>query len=402
MFARTLTDSLVRHTSKATGERFLWSHLLRIASSALVLAVLLLSTVNCGGNAAKSSTAKKQTVQRGLYIINAKTGAIDESFPDIDFSNYGLVNAAVSDGSEGWYIGGTFSHIGEVNRNGLARLRNDGSLDAGFSPRLPKRTRVKAIVRHDNVVYVETMSPNSIVVAFNATNGQKLWQAITNQGEGFTGGGLAFANGQLFVGGFFSKIAGVQRSGMAALDPTTGNPTSWHVRLVDGREAEGFIEAMSIDNGVIYYSGSFKGTEAYRENKVLGAFNIRTGRPTSWKPEPNADLYEATAVLATHGQVLAGGKGFAVFDAGTGRIVPWSKRVKNSANAFAVAGNTVYLSATPYDGYGILTRAGGKLVHNLASVVLPSGRVTSWRPMPSPIPYVRALAVSGQNVLVAG
>lgn len=385
-----------------TVERLLWNYGLRIAGNALVLVALLLSVASCGGSSADSSAAKKQTVQRGPYIIKAKTGAIDESFPDIDFENYGLVNAAVSDGSDGWYIGGTFSRIGEVNRNGLARQRSDGSVDPGFAPRLPKRTHVKAIVRHDNIVYVETMSPNSIVAAFNATSGRTLWQVTTNQGEGFTGGGLAFANGQLFVGGFFSKIAGVQRSGMAALDPTTGNPTSWHVRLVDGREAEGFVEAMSIGNGVIYYSGAFKGTETYRENKVLGAINIRTGRPTSWKPEPNADLYEATAILAAHGQVLAGGKGFAVFDARTGRIVPWYKRLKRSANAFAVSGNTVYLSATPYDGYGILTRAGGKRVHNLAAIVLPSGRVTDWRPMPSPIPYVRALAVSGQNVLVCG
>ena len=368
---------------------------------------MLLSAASCGGRSAESSTAKKH-VLRGLYIIDAKTGAIDESFPDIDFKNYGLVNAAISDGSDGWYIGGTFSRIGEVSRNGLARLRSDGSLDAGFVPRLPKRTHVVGIVRHGKTIYIDTVPSEkkhgylpSIIAGFDTTSGRKLWQVRAEGVSGFRN--LAFANGTLFVGGFQTmRVAGIPRSGLAALDPRTGKPASWHVHLANGRKAEGFVEAMSIENGVIYYSGAFKGTETYREDKVLGAINIRTGRPSSWKPESNADLYEATAILAAHGQVLAGGKGFAVFDAGTGRIVPWYKRLEHTANAFAVSGNTVYLSATPYDGYGILTRAGGKRVHNLAAVVLPSGRVTNWRPMPSPIPYVRALAVSGQNVLVCG
>jgi outer membrane protein assembly factor BamB len=400
--------SLGSHVRRATSDRRRWNHGLRIAGSALVLVALLLSATSCGGSSARSSTAKKHAVQRGLYIINAKTGAIDESFPDVDFENYGLVNAAVSDGNGGWYIGGTFSRVGDVSRNGLARLRSDGSVDPGFAPRLPKRTRVIGIVRHGNTVYIDTVPSekkhgylDSIVAALDATSGRRLWQVPAEGASGF--GNLAFANGTLFVGGYQTmRVAGIPRSGLAALDPGTGKPTSWHVHLANGRKAEGDVEAMSIENGVIYYSGFFKGTETYRENKVLGAFSIRTGKPTSWNSESTGDLYEATAILATHGQVLAGGKGFAVFDARTGRIVPWSRRVKNSANAFAVSGDTVYLSATPYDGYGILTRVGGKRVHNLAAVVLPSGEITNWRPMPSPIPYVRALAVSGQNVLVCG
>lgn len=47
-----------------------------------------------------------------------------------------------------------------------------------------------------------------------------------------------------------------------------------------------------------------------------------------------------------------------------------------------------------------MTSVGGRPVHNLAAVVLPPGRVTNWRPMVSPTPYVRVIAVSGQNVLV--
>jgi outer membrane protein assembly factor BamB len=371
---------------------------------ARIVIVLLLAggfvLSGCGGGSAKSSSTTKHSVPRDLYIINAKTGAIDQDFPDVNFDE-GAVFPAISDGSGGWYIGGNFSRVGKVKRNGLARLRSDGSLDEEFAPRLPGNAIVTAIVRHENTVFAGGVLSGKLVsgvAAFDATSGRKLWQVTAGEIGGVNS--LAFADGVLFVGGAYKKIAGVRRSGLAALDPRTGKPTSWHVRLADGRGAEDFVEAMSIENGVIYYSGGFKGTETYRENKALGAISIRTGKPTSWNPERTADLSEATAILATHGQVLVGGKGFAVFDARTGRIVPWSRHVKNSANAFAVSGNTVYLSATSYGSYGILTRVGGKRVHNLAAVILPSGKVTNWRPMPSPIPYVTALAVSGQNVLV--
>jgi len=401
MLARTLTGSLGNFPRKAKGECLRRNRLdFRIVVQALGLAAVLLSAASCGGGSAKSSTATKHAVPRELYIINAKTGAVDQNFPDLE------VSTVVSDGSGGWYIGGCLSCVSGVNRDGLARLRNDGSLDPEFAYRLPKGTVVMSIVHHENVVYAGEGKANSsikIVAAFDATSGRKLWQVRANAPDYvFSGGGLAFADGKLFVGGNFSRVAGVPRSGLAALDPGTGKPTSWHVHLASERETKGQVNAMSVENGAIYYSGFFKGTETYRENKGLGAISIRTGRPTSWNPEPTNDLDEATAILATHGQVLAGGNGFAVFDARSGRVVPWYKHLTRNANAFAASGNTVYLGASPNDGSGILTRAGGKRVHNLAAVVLPSGRVTNWRPMPSPIPYVRALAVSGQNVLVAG
>jgi hypothetical protein len=184
---------------------------------------------------------------------------------------------------------------------------------------------------------------------------------------------------------------------------------------------------MSILNGVIYCVGGFMGTTAYREANRgeglgLSAFSARTGRPIPWNPTAdrlmelvgNGRLKEPiniTGILATHGQVLVGGAdlsglsgfaaGFAAFDAHTGRLLPWSKRVGGYASIFAVSGNTVYLGA-PYDYLtGGLTSAGGRPAHSLAAVVLPSGKFTSWRPMLSPAPSVTALAASGQKVLVA-
>jgi len=365
---------------------------LTVFAAALPLAFAACSSV-------KTSTVKKTSVPRDLYIINAKTGAVNQNFPDTDIENYGIAYTAVSDGRGGWYIGGGFSRVGKVSRNGLARLRSDGSLDLEFAPRLPKTTRVWAIARQGNVVYAYALP--SIVAAFDVTSGRRLWQVLTDAPPvyDFSGGGLAFADGTLFVGGDFSRIAGVLRSGLAALDPRTGKPTSWRVRLIaEGGPAA--VGAMSFSNGLIYFEGSFGLVNGAKRNLGMAAVSARTGEVTPWNPQPSVDLYEATAILATHGQVLAGGKGFAAYDARTGRVLPWYKRLGGCPNAFAVSGNTVYLGAFPYQGCSIMTSAGGRPVHNLAAVVLPSGMVTNWRPIPSPTPYVRAIAVSGQNVLV--
>jgi hypothetical protein len=408
MLTKNLTGSLGHHVREVTDGRLRWNRFgFRIVVSVIVLAAVLLSAASCGGSSAKSSRAKKHFEPRELYIINANTGAIDQDFPDVDIENYGIAYAAVSDGSGGWYIGGNFNRVGKASRYGLARLRSDGSLDPEFAPRLPKGTYVVAIVRHGNVVYVDTSATDSasgmsVVAAFDARSGRKLWQVPTNKGD-WLAGGLAFAKGTLFVGGVFTWIAGVPRSGLAALDPRTGRPTSWQVHLANGREAQGRVEAMSIENGVIYYAGFYKGTKMHRE--YLGAASARTGQVTSWNPQhsDNEPLGYWT-ILATHGQVLVGGNGFVVYDARTGRILPWYERLEGCLDAFALSGNTVYLGSFPWEGCGSMISAGGKRVHSLAAVVLPSGRVTTnWRPMMSPTPDVGVvLAVSGQNVLMSG
>ena len=285
MLTRNLTHSLENHARRATSDCRRWNYGFRMAGNALVPVVLLLLLAGCGGGSAKSSTAKKHAAQRGLYIINTKTGAVDESFPDMGIANYVVVNAAISDGGGGWYIAGNFSHIGEMRRNGLARLRSDGTVDPGFAPRLPKQTPVVGVVRHGNIVFIDTVPSAkkhgyrvSIVAAFDAASGRRLWQVPAEgvSGSGYLAfanggsGNLAFANGTLFVGGFETmRVAGIPRSGLAALDPKTGKPTSWHVHLASGRKAQGDVEAMSIENGAIYYVGYFKGTETYRGDKGL-------------------------------------------------------------------------------------------------------------------------------------
>jgi hypothetical protein len=49
-----------------------------------------------------------------------------------------------------------------------------------------------------------------------------------------------------------------------------------------------------------------------------------------------------------------------------------------------------------------VTRVGGKRANSLASVVLPKGMFTNWRPNLGRCTLVGAIAVSGRKVLVGG
>jgi len=115
-------------------------------------------------------------------------------------------------------------------------------------------------------------------------------------------------------------------------------------------------------------------------------------------------------MLVTHGQVLLGGStgGFAVLDAHTARSLPWPKNLiqkgnagtgYGSAYAFASSGDTIYLGATSSAPFN---RAGGRPANNLASVVLPSGKFTNWRPDSGRCTSVGEIAVSGREILAGG
>lgn len=360
---------------------------------ALVAAALLLALFACTSHPSARSTSTKSErskAERSLILIDAKSGALDFSFPDA----YGATSA-ITDGRGGWYVGGSIKSVEETARNGLAHLRGDGSLDSVFVPRMPKRDYVYSILLHRNVLFVacDTLG----VVALDAKTGTRLWRVSTSRDRVTS---LAYWKGVLYVGGAFKHIGGARRSGIAAIDPATGKPTSWHVRT-SGIAAS---VAMAIGKGVIYLGGGFNSVDGKKTPLGVAAINARTGRATSWTPRrKNGAGYfrDANSILVTHRQVLIGSvdEGFAAFSTRTGYALRWPERLEGNVCALAVSGDTVFLGGSPDSGF---YRVGGKPAHSLASVVLPKGWFTNWRPNLGSSPGIYGLAVSGPKVLAAG
>ncbi len=325
-------------------------------------------------------------------LIDAKTGAVETSFPDFS----GAVGGIASAGAKGWYVGGESS---EPKGRALIHLGQDGSLDTAFVPN-PAISNIGPVLYRDGVVYVGT---DVVVAAFDAQSGKRLW--ITRvSGEGVSD--LAYGAGTLYIAGNYARIGGVHRVGIAALNVSNGKPTSWRVRLSSPMGAGAATGSLAFSNGKVYLSGSFDAVDGAKRENGLAAVSARSGRPTAWRPRPGNsypryDSNYVVSMLVSHGQVLIGDADsfFDVFDARTGSRLSWTKKLIGNPFSLASSGNTVYLGG--YNGAGF-SRGQRKPAYNPASVALPSGKLTSWRPQAGRCTSVSAIAVSGGKVLAGG
>jgi outer membrane protein assembly factor BamB len=374
-----------------------------LSAAALLLAITAL-LVALPAASSSSSTSKTQTQAETTYhtlaLVDAKTGKIDSYLPDPDSQE---PTSVVSDKKGGWYVSGSFTHIGEMTRNGLAHLSRDGVVDPAFVPDLPGEVDPGNIFLHGRVLFLADISKG--VFALDARSGKRLWHTSVRGDDPVFG--LAFGNGVLYVGGAFGRIGGVARSGIAALDPTTGKPTPWRVRLTS--DFGPVVTSVVVANGLVYFGGDFSTVNGLKRELDLAAVSPRTGRPATWAPREkditwntnDEGFYEVHDILVSHNQVLVGSShgGFAAFDARSARGLPWSARIVGYAFPLALSGDTAYLGGNTDHGF---TRAGGKSANNLVSVVLPEGRFTSWRPDLGRCTDVYAMVAYGGKVLVAG
>jgi hypothetical protein len=110
--------------------------------------------------------------------VNTSTGALPGGFPKVN----GYVNAVARDGAGGWFIGGTFTYVGGQPRANLVHIASDMSV-AAWNP---------------------------------GTNGPVY--------------ALAVNGSVVYVGGAFQTVGVEVRNNIAAVDATSGGPTSWNPR----------------------------------------------------------------------------------------------------------------------------------------------------------------------------
>jgi outer membrane protein assembly factor BamB len=339
------------------------------------------------------ATSARSGKEGHVVLIDARTGAFDRDFPDAD----GVVHASVADGHGGWFIGGEFKQVGHVSRPGLARLRASGELDRRFAPSVsgPLGSLIReggtvwALARHGDVVYEGDYRG---VFAFDARTGRQLWMTGASARNATGVAQLTFGNRVLYVVGGFTRVGGVARNGVAALDPQSGKTLAWSVDV-----APRTVITVAASRGLVYVGGVFS-LLGGKLRTGLGSVSAKTGEATGWAPYTKGGEVDAIAVVGD--EILAGGHGgFVAVDAHTGRPHRWPERLRGVATCFAVLGSTVYLGGNVRDGF---TGTGTRRANNLAAVQLPEGRFTSWTPHLAHYMNVFTLAVSGHTVLAGG
>ncbi len=321
-----------------------------------------------------------------IMILDAKAGRVIDR-PTSRCSP----SRSVADGRGGWYFGGN-SPIRGNSQACLVHLRSDGSLDPLFKPRLSQYQFPSSIVFQREMLFV---ADKDGVSALDTRSGARLWRTVAHDYVST----LVYERGKLYAGGGFKRIGGVARDAVAELNPKNGKPTSWKVRIAR-KDYPVSVEITSA-NGNIYIGGLFDKINGKERPNGFAAVTADGARLTPWAPREKR-FPPVEEILATHGEVIVAGYhgGFSVYDARTGKKVPWRRRVGGDASVFAISGNTLYLGAATY--YTGFDRAGGKPANNLAAVRLPEGTFLDWKPNLGPCVSVGSISVSRDKVLIGG
>lgn len=217
--------------------------------------------------------------------------------------------------------------------------------------------------------------------------------ALTRSGNGLN----------LYVGGDFTMISGVQRSNIASVAINNGAARPWVP------EADGPVLALAMDDvhGQVFAGGEFTviGGETF---SGLAAIGVTSARARSWTPALSIDAI-VRALIHEDGSLYVGG-GFAHDEPAPG------DGVRNNLAAFEVSSGAIVLADwEPPDNVGVvralaLDADGGRLYAGGEFLVAyrlepfdDEDRVQPWAPDTAAIAPVHALALgAGQAFLYAG
>ena len=182
---------------------------------------------------------------RGV-LLNLDDGTFDSNFPKVN----GNVYACVSDKSGGWYIGGSFTKVGNSYRSNVAHIIADGTV-TNWNP-----------------------GTNSIVRT------------------------IALEGSTVYLGGSFTQVGGVPRDYAAAVDASTGATTNWNP------QPDGSVWSIATTNDVVYIGGSFETINpSLIPRSNLAAVNAFDGAVTSWSCDVTA--YDFNLPFSVYGLMLA-------------------------------------------------------------------------------------------------
>ncbi len=355
--------------------------------------------------------------------LDLSTGVWAQAFPKIN----GIVLTAVPDREGGFYIGGDFTRVGDKSRHNGARIVPDVTPGTwrvgGWNPGTDKPIRAIALAPTSDTVYIggdfSTVRdiPRAGIAAVTST-GSPIAEFNPGSGTGATSGAGAAATvtvgsvmtlvtspdgTRLFAGGFFTRMAGAARTGLAALNAATGALDT----AFNPSPSAGGVEAMVLtSSGRLLLGGGFTAIGATPRNR-LAAVNAATGAlDTTWAP--SADGIVHTLRLSADGTRVFVGGAFANIGAsarsrlallsatGSGALDgTWKPAADADVSALSLSADGSRLFAA-----GAFTRLGGVKRNYLGAVATAgAGAVDAWDPNAA----MPAMAVaSSPEVVFAG
>jgi hypothetical protein len=337
--------------------------------------------------------------RNNIAALDVATGAATSWNPNAGVD--GSVNSmAMSAGLI--YLGGSFSSMGGQPRNNLAAVDAVSGGLSSFNPNVTGGSvqvvrAVSSFTLDPPKIYVGGffsavggVGRNGLAQVDGSTGGLATWNPNPNAGSGVTSM-IVFSNAlgnptKFYLGGYFTSIGGQLRNRIAELDGA-GTPTAWNP------DANFPVHSLSYAGGVLYVGGSFW-TIGGQPRKGLAAVDVVSGTPTAWTAETNGNSNSARggtvfSILQIGSSVWASGNfdgalnlphsniaAYSADGAVTGvepTVSPAASRVHASPNPFRTESTIRFALDAAGPARVAIYDVAGRLVRRLHDGVLPAG-----------------------------
>lgn len=271
---------------------------------------------------------------------------VDSAYPSGGIPDGFTIYAMVQSGNT-VFVGGDFTSIGGVARNGIA------ALDATTGT-------------------VNSWYPTGGVGGINPIVTSLLVNGTT-----------------LYVGGAFTTIGGSARNGIAAVDIISGSILSWYPTGGTGSNST-FVRCMCLKGNILYIGGTFTSMGGLSRLRIA-ALDITTASVSSWYPSGGVNGIvrilnlspDQTKIFVGGSHTTIGGQSrsrISALDATSGAVLNWGPGTFLSGSTstpfvdtLVVIGQNVFIGGT-FDSIGGTTRNG------LAALDYSTGTLSSWYP----------------------
>lgn len=263
-------------------------------------------------------TSYNGTASNSLVRLNAN-GTVDQSF-NIGTGANGIIRKAILQPDGKIIIVGGFTSFNGTNRNRVARLNSDGSLDTSFNPSSGANSVIYTVaLQTDGKILIGgsfTSFAGNSRNRIARLNSNGTHDASFNPGTGAPN--LVYSivlqlNGKILVGGSFTAFADTAMNRIARLNVDGSLDNDFNI----GTGANNTISEINLfPNGKIMISGDFSSFNGNSRNRIA-RLNANGTHDASFNPGTGSNNIIHTSIIQPDGKTIIGGA-FTSFD-GTSR-----------------------------------------------------------------------------------